>query len=107
MAKKRKAYRRTFIRQWREYRNLTIEQLAGRIEMSPSGLSMLERGQSGYTQARLEQIALALSTDAASLLMRNPQDAEAIWSLWDNASEVERRQITEIAAAIKRAAKAS
>jgi transcriptional regulator with XRE-family HTH domain len=104
---KRKSYRRTFIRQWRVYRNLTLEQLAERVEMTPSGLSMLERGQSGYTQLRLEQLAEALSTDPASLLMRDPTDPEAIWSIWDNASPVEKRQITEIAAAIKRAAKAS
>lgn len=107
MAKKRKAYRRTFIRQWRQHRGLTLEQLADRVEMTPSGLSMLERGQSGYTQERLEQLALALSTDPASLLMRDPSDPDAIWSIWDNASPVEKRLITEIASGIKRAAKAS
>ncbi len=89
-------FRRTYIREWREHRNLTLEQLGGRLDMTPSHLSMLERGQRGYTQETLEAIAHALQTDAASLLMRNPADAEAIWSVWDQAKPGQRRQIIEI-----------
>lgn len=99
----RKQYRRTFIRQWRQYRGLTLEQLADRIEMSAPALSLLERGQSGYQQSTLEALAEALQTDPASLLMRNPEDEEAIWSLWDTASEGEKRQISEVVRALKRA----
>lgn len=97
----RKQYRRTFIRQWRKHRNLTLEQLAARVDMSASGLSLLERGQSAYTQETLELLAEALMTDPASLLMRNPEDEDAIWSLWDKASEGERKTITRIARALK------
>lgn len=103
MQKPRKQFRRTFIRQWREFRNLTLERLAERIDMSASALSYLERGQSAYTQETLERIADALGTDAASLIMRNPADEDAIWSIWDNASEGEKRQIAEVARALKRA----
>ncbi len=94
--------RLTFIRQWRTYRGLTLEQLADRIEMTASHLSMLERGLRGYTQETLEIIAYALQTDPASLLMRDPSDAEAIGSIWDDASEGEKRQIVEVAEALKR-----
>lgn len=90
-------FRRTYIRQWRHDRQLTLEQLAGRLEMTPSHLSMLERGQRGYTQETLEAIADALHTDAASLLIRNPIDDEAIWSIWDQAKPGVRRQLVEIA----------
>src|SRR5690606_25485436 len=103
MHPKRRQPRATFIRQWRQHRNLTLEQLADRIDMTPSALSMLERGQRGYQQDTLEIIAEALQTDPASLLMRDPSDEEAIWSIWDNASEAERRQIVSVAAALKRA----
>lgn len=96
-------FRPTFIRQWRIYRNLTLEQLAERLDMTPSHLSMLERGLRGYTQDTLEQIADALQTDPASLLMRNPEDPDAIWSIWDSASEGEKRQIVATAEALKRA----
>jgi transcriptional regulator with XRE-family HTH domain len=68
----RKQYRRTFIREWRKYRGLTIEQLAGRVDVQPSALSYLERGQSGYTQGTLESIAHALSTTPEALLTVDP-----------------------------------
>ena len=102
MSPKRPRFRKTYIREWRQHRNLTLEQLAERLAMTASALSMLERGLRGYAQETLEAIAHALQTDVASLLMRNPEDAAAIWSIWDNASEGEKRQIVEVAQAIKR-----
>ncbi len=102
LSKPRKQYRRTYIREWRLHRGLTLERLAERIDMQASALSYLERGQSGYTQGTLELIAEALETDPASLMMRNPKDADAIWSIWDNASEAEKNQISEVVKAIRR-----
>jgi len=96
----KRSFRRTFVREWRRHRNLTLEQLAGRLDMSASHFSMLERGQRGYTQETLEAIAEALQTDAASLIMRNPQDNDAIWSIWDHAKQAERQMITDIARTI-------
>ncbi len=90
-------YRRTFIREWRKHRALTLEQLADRLDMVPSHLSMLERGQRGYTQETLEAIASALQADVASLLIRDPTAPDAIWSVWDQAKPGEKRQIVEIA----------
>ena len=96
-----KQHRPTFIRQWRKHRDLTLEQLSSRLDdMAPSNLSMLERGLRGYTQETLERIAEALQTDAASLLIRNPKDDEAIWSLWDQAKPGQKKQIVEIAKTI-------
>ena len=97
---KKREFKRTFIREWRQHRNLTLEQLADRVEMTASHFSMLERGQRGYRQETLEAIADALQTDTNNLIMRNPKDNEAIWSIWDNASQGERRMITEIAQTI-------
>lgn len=94
--------RRTFIRQWRKYRDLTLEQLAERIDMTPSHLSMLERGERAYTQGTLEAIADALMTDTASLLMRDPSDPEAIWTIWEQAKPGERKQIVDVARALVR-----
>jgi transcriptional regulator with XRE-family HTH domain len=94
--------RRTFIRQWRQHRGLTLEQLAERLDMTASHLSMLERGQRSYTQETLEALADALTTDAASLLMRDPTDQDAIWSIWEQAKPGERRQIVEVAKALIR-----
>lgn len=99
---KRKQYRRTYIREWRQDRGLTLEQLADRIGMKASALSYLERGQSAYTQGTLELLAEALGTDPASLIMRNPGD-DAIWSLWDQASAAEKQQITEVVKVLRKA----
>jgi len=97
---KEKPLRRTYIREWRKSRHLTLEQLAERIDMTSSHLSMLERGQRGYAQETLEAIANALQTDAGSLLMRNPGDDGAMWSIWETALPSERKMITEIAKTI-------
>lgn len=100
---KRKQYRRTFIREWRLDRGLTLEQLADRVGMQASALSYLERGQSGYTQATLELLADALSTDPASLIMRNPSESDAMWSLWEKASPAEKQQITDVVRVLRKA----
>lgn len=96
----KRQFRKTYIRQWREFRNLTQEQLADRLEMTSSFLSMLERGQRGYTQETLEAIAYALQTDVASLLMRDPSDENAVWSIWQEAKPAERKMIVDIAKTI-------
>src|SRR4051794_29881774 len=93
----RRPFRRTFIAQWREHRHMTQEQLAARLDMTQSHLSMLENAKRGYTQETLEAVADALQTDVASLLMRDPTEPDAIWSIWDSAKPGQRRQIVEIA----------
>lgn len=102
-AMRRKRFTKTYIREWRKHRGLTLEQLSSRLEetgerdLGPSALSMLERGQRAYTQQSLEALADALNTDVASLLMRDPSDPDAIWSVWDHAKPGERQMIVEIA----------
>lgn len=95
--RQRQQFRRTFIRQWRDHRGLTLERLADRVGMTAGNLSQLERGNQGYTQNTLEALAEALQTDVASLLMRNPQDSEALWSIWDQAKPAERQMLVDIA----------
>lgn len=90
----------TYIRQWREYRDLTQDQLGERLDTSGSMISRIENGDTPYTQDTLEAIAEALQTDAASLLMRDPTDETAIWSIWDTASKGDQRKIVDIAKTI-------
>lgn len=92
----RKVRRRTYIRPWREYRRLTQEQLAERLGISKPQLSRIENGLQPYSQDFLEALAEELRTDPASLLMRDPSDEEAIWSVWDNAKPGVRAQIAAI-----------
>jgi len=99
---RRPKFRPTFIAQWREYRTLTQEQLAARLDMTQSHLSMLENGKRGYTQETLEAIAEALQTDVASLLTRNPVNGDPIWSVWDQAKPSERQLILDLAKTVTR-----
>lgn len=98
--------RPTFIKQWRAHRGLTQEQLAERVGTylvergitkgyTYASIGRLENGKIGYTQPILEAIADALQTDPASLLMRDPTDSAALWSVWDQALPAERQIITE------------
>ncbi len=73
--------------------------------MDKGNLSKIERGILPYNQDLLERLADALMTDPASLLMRDPTNADAIWSLWDRASKVERQQIESVANALIEAKK--
>jgi transcriptional regulator with XRE-family HTH domain len=84
------------IKQWREYRGLTQDDLAERLETSKASISRIENGEQAYTQDFLEACAEALRTDPASLLMRDPTDDEAVWSLWDKAKIGERQMIENI-----------
>ena len=102
-----KRRRKTYIRQWRKKWNLTLEQVSSRLEvlghpLQPGHLSMLERGERGYTQETLEALSDALKTDVASLLMRDPTEPDAIWSIWDAAKPGQRRQIVEVAKTLVR-----
>ncbi len=82
-AKPKPILRRTFLRQWREYRNLTQDQAVERLGIDRSQLSRIENGQSPYNQAFLEAAAMAYRCEPSDLLMRNPKDKSAIWTLID------------------------
>lgn len=61
-----------FIREWRKYRQLNQEQLAGRLNVAVSTISQIETGKQGYSQPTLEALAEALSCSPADLLSVNP-----------------------------------
>ena len=75
------ARQRHFIREWRKHRMLTLEQLAERVEVTHATLSRIERGLIPYNQDLLERLAEELRTEPASLIMRNPEDTNAPWTL--------------------------
>lgn len=68
--------------------------------MDKGNLSKIERGLLPDNQDLLERLADALMTDPASLIMRDPTDKQAIWSLWDRASPGERVQIESVVDAL-------
>src|ERR1700760_1436380 len=102
------ARRPTFIRAWRKHRELTLAQLADRlsveleVQISEGQLSRIERGETPYSQDILEALAAVLRCEPADLIMRDPPEADAIWSLLDALKPVERLQAVEIIKALQR-----
>ena len=106
-------FERTFIKQWREYRHLTQEQLAERVSdflhyrgfkksYTHASIGRLENGKIGYTQVILEALAHSLGTDPPSLLIRDPTEPDAIWTIWEKAQPDQRATITEHAEIVVR-----
>lgn len=64
--------RRHFIKEWREYRDLTQEQVADRIGISPTTFGRIENSKVPYNQDFLEEAAYALMCEPWDLLNRDP-----------------------------------
>lgn len=79
-----------FLREWRKYRDLSQGKLAERLGTSKGYISDLEAGRRQYNQDQLEAIADALGCEPADLLIRNPLDDAAFWSIWDQVPEADR-----------------
>ena len=89
-------YRVTFIRQWRKFRKLTLQQLAAKTGTDHGNLSRIERGQKPYKQQLLEDIAKALDTTPAALLERDPHKQEEISSIWQTIRPSDHSRAREI-----------
>lgn len=106
MAGKKPKFGKTYIRAWREHRKLTLAAVAARVEeklgrsMTHATLSRIETGSIAYTQPVLEAIAHALLCEPADLLMRNPLDKGAPWSIYDSLKKADPATRTRIAAVV-------
>lgn len=63
---------RTFLRDWREHRELTQEQAAEKLNISRALLSKIENAKSPYTQGLLEQAAEVYQCSVADLVAHSP-----------------------------------
>ena len=96
-------HRSTFIRQWRESKKMSLEEMAERVGkktggMTHASLSRIERGLQPYSQPVLEAIADVLTGgDVAALLVLDPVESNTIWSMWARADTVQRKKIVDIA----------
>ena len=94
--KKRPTHQRAFIKQWRKHRGLNQDQLAERVGIGQNTISRLENGKIGYTQPIMEAIADALNCTVADLVIRDPTDPSAPWSIWDNIPPTDRGQALRV-----------
>lgn len=92
---------RQFFKQWRKYRDMTLEQAAGQAGMTAGNLSAMERGEQGYTPAGLQALADVYKTSPGWLLEVNPlEEGEGLIVRLGQASDTERQMIAEIAKTI-------
>jgi len=87
---------RFFFKEWRKFRGKTQEELGDMIGMTPSSISQLETGKQGFTDSTLTAIAEALNCEPGDLLMRNPLDTEAPWTIWENIKPERRPQALDV-----------
>lgn len=86
-----------FIREWRKYRDLTLEKLSDKIDMSAGNLSNIEKNITPYNRDHLHALASALDCDVVDLLTRDPSDPDPLGSMWKQWSPRERATMLEIA----------
>jgi transcriptional regulator with XRE-family HTH domain len=68
--------RKTYFREWREFRGLTQEQLAELLGTGKSAVSKMERGENKYNQYSLEAWADALNCEPSDLISRPPSQTD-------------------------------
>jgi transcriptional regulator with XRE-family HTH domain len=78
--KKRKRWKRTFLREWRAYRKKTQAELAEAIDRSEWLVSKLENGRAPYTQETIEAAAAFLGCSVADLLYHDPTIVDPVFA---------------------------
>jgi transcriptional regulator with XRE-family HTH domain len=94
---------RHYIREWRKFRELTLEKLAERIGMTHQNLGKIERGKVPYNQVLLELLANELRCEPADLIIRDPNLPNGIWSIWDQLEPADQARIVQIAETFRKA----
>jgi|SRR5437868_7164023 len=97
---KARVRRRTFFKEWRKHRGLTLERAAELAGMTAGNLSAMERGAQGYTQDGLEALADAYKTSPGWLTDVDPTRDESLMPIWESAKPADRQKIVDIARTI-------
>lgn len=96
---------RHFLKEWRDHRGLTQEQMASRVQISRENYGRIEAGKVPYNQDFLELAAFALACEPADIIMRNPLDKSAPWSILDLMKKADPDTRIRIAAVVEALAK--
>jgi transcriptional regulator with XRE-family HTH domain len=75
---------------WRNFRKLTLEQLAELTGLSTATLSDMANRKADVTGKSLLDLAKALRTTPGALLEADPRKAQPWWEIWENLSSRER-----------------
>lgn len=87
------------LRAWREFRDLTQDQLAERVGTTPAVISHLETEKRGLSAKWLYRLAPALGTTPGLLLDRDPTDPNSeLLEIWASIPEERREQALQVLA---------
>ena len=103
MTKHNRRFREIHLRAWRDFRGLSQESLAARVNSTAATISRLENGHQPYTQPLLEALAEALSCTPADIIMRPPGAASGLDRVIEGLTDAQRRQAEAIIRALKQA----
>jgi transcriptional regulator with XRE-family HTH domain len=97
--------RRNYLKAWREFRGLTQEQLAEKIDTTGGVVSMLESGDRKLSPKWLRRLAPALNTSAGFILDHDPHELPTdVLEIWADIPEESRTQAIRVLQAFRRSA---
>lgn len=105
MPKKSKGRAAHYLREWREYREMTQEDLASALKpaTNASVISLLETGGRGLSNKWLAKLAPALKTKKGFILDVNPFDtSNSVLEIWNDIPEGDRQRALGYLEALKR-----
>ena len=98
---KRAPTRPIFVRQWREARGITQEQLAELIDASTATISRIESGKQNLTMSAIDAIAEALNVEPLDLMYRDPNNqVDTIFAEIKGATAEQQEQISRVVRAL-------
>jgi transcriptional regulator with XRE-family HTH domain len=96
----------TFLRQWREYRGLTLEEAAEKLEMHHTSLMRVEKGAIACNLDFLEKAALVYVCDVVDLIDNDPRSWNVPRLVYDRLKHASPDKQREAAAIIEALLKA-
>jgi transcriptional regulator with XRE-family HTH domain len=88
---------RNYLRQWREKRGLTQEQLADKVGTAKAVISLLENEKRPLSSKWLRKFAEALDTTPGRILDIDPDEASAdILDIWDHIPNADRTRAIRV-----------
>lgn len=85
-----------YLREWRKAKGKTLEWVAEYVGMSHQNLGKVERFKVPYSQTLLEKLADLYQTNPGSLVMRNPAQEDALYTVWEQATPAKRAKIQKM-----------
>lgn len=91
-----------YLREWRQYRGLSLQKLADRLETSKGRIADLEKRVTRFNDDVLAQLAEALDCEPYELLMRNPLDERELWTVYDGLPAEDQQAVNTMIRALAR-----